>query len=1426
VSAAAGRRHEARNGPLCGGLTMTDPARGASRPPGLPGARDALTILHVAGPRCGRADADEGALAERLRGELGRAADEHGIRADLLIVAGDLADGAMPGEYARAVEFLARLAGLAGVPRRHVAIVPGGHDVNRKACQAHILAQESVGKLPVWPYFPKWGPYRDALAEFYSGIDGVTFTPDEPWTVFAMPDLGVVVAGLNSTMTMTHLPDGDICELGGTQLNWFADHLTGYQRDGWLRLAAIRHAGPADASAMRDTLAATGKVQLTIAGEQAPAAGYELITVTRAGVSRYPGGGQGAGDFTDAARVFGAPAATISTTPHGSPARSASSARDAYVAENITIYNEPRPAGAAPYRERDTFLDRVAEVTRLRYPRAAITEHERGHSRYLRVSDPKDGGVAEIRPVGVLDGAVSEGALAYFVRNVHGPFAAADPGVDSQLVYFGPAPDEGLARQARRQGVRLRSFVEYQGLLNLGPLVARQRQRIEADDRYPAALYVDQRFTVPGTPELDPQVRDHLVRQAVEWLDSDVARFVMVLGDFGRGKTAFLRQLTRVLPGELPSVIPVLVELRTLEKAPTLDDLLAQHLIRHGVEDVSQAKLRYMVESGRVALLFDGFDELELRVGFDSAADYLETLLDAVSGQAKLVLTSRTQHFRSTQQVQTALGNKVQTRTGSRVAILEDFTEDQILAFLTKLYDSDASRARQRFDLIKHIAGLLELTRNPRMLAFVAQLDTERLLAVQAEGGELTAGGLYQEIIDYWLTGEAQRQQHRRGLAALTKDERFTVCTDLALRLWQTTAGQISLNDLSDSVTATLTRLAERGFSNAQATHSIASGSLLVRTEDDAFQFVHLSVMEWLVAAHAARELTGSGTTQALSSRQMSRLMAAFFTDLAGRAAAVAWAFGTLVDEQAPEVARQNALAVAGPSWAVYGTGDLAPRTAPREAAPLGLSLAGMDLRGTDLNNQNLRGASLRGAVLRGMRLDNVNLAGADLTDADLSEVVMTGGSVRGATLAGSKWHNAALLGTAGANEVPEPSVAVPGRDRAQAVIRASVGAISCVAFSPDSSLFGYGSREIVRLADTRTGQTLHPMAGGPGTVTSLAWSSTSNHITVAYDDGSIRMREFPRGPGITVLGARDEGGSSRRNPVAWSPDGTRIASPATSEIVSIMPAASGSPARRTLIGHRQWVTDIAWSPDGTRIATASADGTARTWDAAVSSCLTILTGHEGAVTGVAWSPGGASLATTGTDGTVRIWDMARYAPYPAKRMPGRHPDTVQLSPTMTMDGRGGSGTDVAFSPSGNFLATAWHDGMARLWSAANGSVIDTLAGHAGPVTSLAFAPDGSILVTASEDGTIRFWDVARVATYAPKPAKAIATFLPLPENGYAVLYPDGSYKLAGDPGDDLWWTIKECRFRPGELDPYALEIRRLPDDATLLPRRGPVSGQ
>jgi len=114
---------------------------------------------------------------------LAELAEDHGLRPDLLVVTGDLAERGLPSEFRQATEFLAALAQAAGVLRLHVAIVPGNHDVNRRACRAYFTDCQSREEEPLRPYFPKWRDYAGALRGFYSGVPGVTFSPDEPWVL-------------------------------------------------------------------------------------------------------------------------------------------------------------------------------------------------------------------------------------------------------------------------------------------------------------------------------------------------------------------------------------------------------------------------------------------------------------------------------------------------------------------------------------------------------------------------------------------------------------------------------------------------------------------------------------------------------------------------------------------------------------------------------------------------------------------------------------------------------------------------------------------------------------------------------------------------------------------------------------------------------------------------------------------------------------------------------------------------------------------------------------------------------------------------------------------------------------------------------------------------------------------------------------------
>jgi WD40 repeat protein len=67
-------------------------------------------------------------------------------------------------------------------------------------------------------------------------------------------------------------------------------------------------------------------------------------------------------------------------------------------------------------------------------------------------------------------------------------------------------------------------------------------------------------------------------------------------------------------------------------------------------------------------------------------------------------------------------------------------------------------------------------------------------------------------------------------------------------------------------------------------------------------------------------------------------------------------------------------------------------------------------------------------------------------------------------------------------------------------------------------------------------------------------------------------------------------------------------------------------------------VSGVAYSPDGSRIASSSYDATVRVWDAASGKQIgQQLIGHTNVVSSVAFSPDGTVIASGG-DSTVRLW--------------------------------------------------------------------------------------------------------------------------------------------------------------------------------------------
>lgn len=147
----------------------------------------------------------------------------------------------------------------------------------------------------------------------------------------------------------------------------------------------------------------------------------------------------------------------------------------------------------------------------------------------------------------------------------------------------------------------------------------------------------------------------------------------------------------------------------------------------------------------------------------------------------------------------------------------------------------------------------------------------------------------------------------------------------------------------------------------------------------------------------------------------------------------------------------------------------------------------------------------------------------------------------------------------------------------------------------------------------------------------------------------------------------------------------------------------------------------LAWSPDGTRIASAGYDGRVGIWDASTATLLEALPTSSLYVLDVRWSSDGSRLASSST-AAVEIFDGATGA----RRM------AIDTSIAAKEPPKWGPGV---------LLALPTYDGRILVIDTSSGRESAVLEGHTGEVSSLAWSPDGRTLMSGSWDHTVRLWD-------------------------------------------------------------------------------------
>jgi len=297
------------------------------------------------------------------------------------------------------------------------------------------------------------------------------------------------------------------------------------------------------------------------------------------------------------------------------------------------------------------------------------------------------------------------------------------------------------------------------------------------------------------------------------------------------------------------------------------------------------------------------------------------------------------------------------------------------------------------------------------------------------------------------------------------------------------------------------------------------------------------------------------------------------------------------------------------------------------------------------------------------------------------------------------------------------------------------VGAISIVGLVGISGGFGLWALSQQR----RMGSTLVTYVGHLSSVATVAWSPDGTRIASGSWDQTVQIWNATSGAHPYIY----RGHTTNVNAVAWSParTGQHIASASGNSffkgehVVQVWDAATKTHLL-TYSGHTLPVHTVAWSPDGNHIASGSEDKTVQVWDASNGNLILSFSRHTGLVSSVAWSPDGNHIASGSEDKTVQVWDT--------------HTATLifTFDHTSTVNA-------VAWSPDGTRIASAsgniflGGDNSVQVWDAATGKHVLTYKGHRTPVSTVAWSPDGKRIASAPAgiEKTVQIWDATSGTT-------------------------------------------------------------------------------
>jgi WD40 repeat protein len=783
-----------------------------------------------------------------------------------------------------------------------------------------------------------------------------------------------------------------------------------------------------------------------------------------------------------------------------------------------------------------------------------------------------------------------------------------------------------------------------------------------------------------------------------DWLKARDANHLSILGEFGSGKTWFCRhyayrQLDRYLKDPVHERLPILVTLRDYAKQIEVGSLIRKMLDEQGVRLGGLEAFEELNRRGKFLLIFDGFDEMAVKVDYQTVVDYFWELSKVVVPGSKALLTCRTGYFRYATEAEKVMRGEELGRQmivirppKFEVAYLEPFTDRQICEALTRRCGPEAAQS------VLGNPDLAGLARQPVLI----EMLMEAMSAIKA-GTAINKSEVYRLAVDRWL-----EQDIRAERTFMDKWDKVFFMMELAWEMVSTSNLKIHYRELPERINRYFGL--EKPDEMDHYDYDIRAKSFLRRDVAGYYEFTHKSLAEYLVALKFGLELgvmrpeyQKGIPPDRLAQYTRVRVPAAWRSGAPGAFLDVDWERLRQTVGVAPlslevrEFLKDMVLDVnvmwqiirqtkgKSPAEIGYTGGNIATLLRLQgESFSVPRGLDSTVLTGADLRNTSLTGADLHGAYWHGANLSGCTLADADLRDTDLTDARFE-----------------------------------------------EMGGIRSVAWAPDGDYLLSGGRDgVVRVWHTATWEGVESLPGPHEAVWAVCWGPQNPHGQTFASAG--------RGGPINIWGQRDLSVvaalpvDDEVYALAFAPDGDYLAAAVGSKIMTWDVSS-----RQVLCSpdfHTNKVYCLCYSHSGRYLASGGWDRQVAIWRVQEGK-LTLdrsWQAHDHNVISVSFSADDRFLLTGSDDKRLKLWDLEQEVDN----------CRVLLEHDSFIRGR--------YSPDGRYIAAVSWSPDSRVWlmDAGTQQLKWSQSAHSRNIIALTFSPDCKRLATGSEDTTICIWDV------------------------------------------------------------------------------------